>query len=465
MNLINFNPFITYHHFKMDTIDAVINIMRLNCFMGSIDLANAYFSVPILRTDRTFLRFMWNYRLYQFTVLPNGLSSAPRIFTKMLKPVYAHLRQLGHIACGYIDDSFVTADSLDGCVHSIECTANLFTSLGFTINVEKSITTPTQELEHLGFLLNSKSMTVVLTDKKKRTLIQKCNQMLANPTPTIRTLAELIGLIVFSFNAVEFGPLHYRYLEWDKVQALKISGGDFDKSLCLSDEALGDILWWTNNVSTEIRRIDHINYNLSLTTDASEEGWGAVFDTLPHSGVKQATGGRWVHHEKHSHINVLELKASFFGLKSFASDLTNVHIKVSMDNTTAIAYVNHMGGSHSMESNEVAMSIWAFCRQRDIWLTAVHLPGHLNVLADQKSRIFDDKTEWHLNPGVFRKIVLKFVMPEIDLFASRLNYQLKPYVAWMPDPEAQYIDAFTLDIIYFVCFPTFLHVNSSSQEN
>ena len=123
-------------------------------------------------------------------------------------------------------------------------------------------------------------MTVVLlTDKKNCNLIQKCNQMLANPTPTIRTLAELIGLIVLSFNAVEFGPLPYRYLEWDKVQALKNSGGDFDKSLCLSNEALAEILWWTNNVSTEMRRIDHINCNLSLMTDASEEGWGAVFDT------------------------------------------------------------------------------------------------------------------------------------------------------------------------------------------
>ena len=38
----------------MDTIDAVINIMRLNCFMGSIDLANAYFSVPIVRRQNIF---------------------------------------------------------------------------------------------------------------------------------------------------------------------------------------------------------------------------------------------------------------------------------------------------------------------------------------------------------------------------------------------------------------------------
>ena len=35
--------------------------------------------------------------------------------------------------------------------------------------------------------------------------------------------------------------------------------------------------------------------------------------------------------------------------------------------------------------------------------------------------------------------------PNIDLFASRLNYQLKPYVSWMPDQETCLVDAFTLD--------------------
>ena len=104
LNLIDLNQFITYHHFKMDTIDTVINLMRTNCFMGSIDLSNAYFSIPVLHAHRRFLRFKWRDCLFQFCVLPNGLSSGPRVFTKVLKPVYAHLRQLGHITAGYIDD-------------------------------------------------------------------------------------------------------------------------------------------------------------------------------------------------------------------------------------------------------------------------------------------------------------------------------------------------------------------------
>ena len=108
LNLINLNTFIEYHHFKMDTIETVINLMRPNCLIvlwGSIDLANAYFSIPVAIEHRRFLKFEWKHQMYQFKVMPNGLSSAPRLFTKILKPVYAHLRLLGHLACGYIDDS------------------------------------------------------------------------------------------------------------------------------------------------------------------------------------------------------------------------------------------------------------------------------------------------------------------------------------------------------------------------
>ena len=88
----------------MDTIETVISLVRHNCYMASLDLSNAYFSVPINVSDRCYLRFEWNDQLFQFTAVPNGLSSGPRIFTKLLKPVYAVLREMGHVISGYIDD-------------------------------------------------------------------------------------------------------------------------------------------------------------------------------------------------------------------------------------------------------------------------------------------------------------------------------------------------------------------------
>ena len=182
LNLVKLNPFIQYHHFKMDTIDTVINLMRRGCFMASIDLSNAYYSVPIAEEYRCFLRFVWQDELFQFKVLPNGLSSAPRSLKKNLKPVYAHLRQLGHIACGYIDDYFIMSDTYINCLNSIRVTHDLFTSLGFFVNFKKSNLIPSKQMEHLGFILNSTDMTVSLTSKKKISLLAKCRDMTVSLT-------------------------------------------------------------------------------------------------------------------------------------------------------------------------------------------------------------------------------------------------------------------------------------------
>ena len=62
--------------------------------MASVDLKDAYYSIPIAEEDRKLLMFQWKGKYYQFTCLPNGLLSAPWIFTQILKSVYALLRSM-----------------------------------------------------------------------------------------------------------------------------------------------------------------------------------------------------------------------------------------------------------------------------------------------------------------------------------------------------------------------------------
>ena len=91
------------------------------------------------------------------------------------------------------------------------------------------------------------------------------------------------------------------------------------------------------------------------------------------------------------------------------------------------------------------------------WLSAEHIPGSKNVLADQASRIFDENTEWQLNDCVFNEINPNFGEFEIDLFASRLKEKVKNYASWKPDPNAQFIDAFSSswESFAFYAFPPF----------
>lgn len=87
LNLKKFNKSVEYHHFKMDTFENAIKIITKNCYMASIDLRHAYYSVPVATEHQKFLRFQWKGKIYQYTCLPNGISSAPRLFTKLMKPV------------------------------------------------------------------------------------------------------------------------------------------------------------------------------------------------------------------------------------------------------------------------------------------------------------------------------------------------------------------------------------------
>ena len=65
-------------------------------FMVKLDLKDAYFTVPVWKGHQKFLRFIWKETLWEFACLPFGLASAPRTFTKIMKPVVATLRNLGY---------------------------------------------------------------------------------------------------------------------------------------------------------------------------------------------------------------------------------------------------------------------------------------------------------------------------------------------------------------------------------
>ena len=160
LNLKPLNKFVDYHHFKMDTFRTALKLFRPGCFMASVDLKDAYYSIPIAEEDRKLLMFQWKGKYYQFTCLPNGLSSAPRIFTKILKPVYARLRSIGHTFMGHVDDSLLVGQSFDSCHRNIADTAYLFANLGFTIHPVKSVLQPQQKIDFLGFVLDSRDLKI-----------------------------------------------------------------------------------------------------------------------------------------------------------------------------------------------------------------------------------------------------------------------------------------------------------------
>ena len=450
-NFKDLNIDIVYQKFKQSTIEDVFNMITPGCYMTSIDLKDAYYSVSIAKQDRKYLKFSWDGKLYQFTCLGQGISSAPRIFTEIMRVPVSVLRQLGINICAYIDDVILVCDFK--ALGRTECrqAAKLLEALGWIVNYDKSVLEPDQTLVHLGLNFNSVDMTARLTEEKRDNIISLCRDLLECKSPSIRAVARVIGTMVSYSYGAEMGMLHYRSLEHCKSHALVSSAGDFDAKMCISEEGKVELKWWIENVRNECYVLRRPPPAHVLTTDASLEMWGAVFED-------KKTGGFWNQVERTFFINALEMTAILFGLMALCAELNHTHVRVMTDSITAVSYINKKGGCKSMQCNRLACKIWKWCNDRQIYISAAHIPGKDNIEADFLSRNQDSSTEWSLSKTSFEAIIDHFgVAPTIDAFASRINNKVHKFVAWKPDPLAFGIDIFLqpLGHEFFWAFPPF----------
>ncbi|XP_069139303.1 uncharacterized protein [Argopecten irradians] len=234
--------------------------------------------------------------------MPFGLTSAPRIFTKVLKPILAKVRSQGIHAFYYIDDSLVKAADKELCEKNCRVLAETFELAGFQISSEKSLFIASHVIVHLGYLLNSETFTVSLPEQKVRKIVDACSRVLCQESISLRELASLIGLFTSSLRAVRLSGLFYRLVDKEKTKALH-EGLSYDDSVVLDGQSRAEIEWWKDNVDRmNGRPIRSCDPDVVLETDASGDGWGAKFGS-------QMTKGLWSVTEQECHINVLELKA------------------------------------------------------------------------------------------------------------------------------------------------------------
>jgi hypothetical protein len=109
LNLRPLNQYITPPHFKMESIKMVCNIINRKDYLTSIDLQDAFLHILIHPTSRKYLQFHWKGKQFQFRVLPFGLSLAPYVFTKILKPILKWARRKGIRISAYLDDLLIVA--------------------------------------------------------------------------------------------------------------------------------------------------------------------------------------------------------------------------------------------------------------------------------------------------------------------------------------------------------------------
>ncbi|KAE8636869.1 hypothetical protein XENTR_v10003178 [Xenopus tropicalis] len=137
--------------------------MAPNEFLVTLDIKDAYLHVPIFPPHWKFLRFAFKNRHFQFTSLPFGLTSAPRIFTKIMA---AALRSQGVSITPYLDDLLLKAPTLPAATAQLSRVLETLTKLGWKINTTKSRLIPAQRMPFLGMIFDTSLQKIFLPQEK-----------------------------------------------------------------------------------------------------------------------------------------------------------------------------------------------------------------------------------------------------------------------------------------------------------
>jgi len=432
------NECIRYEHFKMEGLVTARQLIEPGDWMAKVDLRDAYFTVPISSSHRRFLRFRWRGVDYEFVCLPFGLSSAPRVFTKVMKPVIAALRSRGIRLVIYLDDILFLNQSRDGLESDIQAAVALLQSVGFLINWEKSFITPVQSIVFLGLIIDSLSMSFALPEGKLDKTRTLCQRALAAGRVRLRDLASIMGMFSWSIPAIPFAQAHYRRVQRSLISSLRSNGSNFGGHVTLSPTARQDLTWWVDNIaSVNGRTFASSEPDLVIFSDASLMGWGASCGSV-------TARGPWTSMDCARHINELELLAALFALQSFTSSSSQISVCLRLDNKTAVSYINRGGGTRSFSMTQISREIVDWCEGRSISVQAVYLPGYLNDIADRESRTLPDSSDWMLHSSSFSFVCSQWKC-SVDLFASAWNHQLPVFYAWNPQPGAAGTDAFSVN--------------------
>ena len=165
--------------------------------MFSFGLKSGYHHIEIHAEHQTFLGFAWENRNYVFTVLPFGLSTAPYIFTKVLKLLEKYWKHNRISIAVFLDDGWSTERDLVKCIEQSKTVRTDILNADFIPNDEKSTWTPTKTIVWLGLQWNSERGTLSITQRR----IDKIHNALSKIVESgyvisARYLAKCVGQII-----------------------------------------------------------------------------------------------------------------------------------------------------------------------------------------------------------------------------------------------------------------------------
>ena len=440
LNLKRFNHSVKKYKFRMEGLKQVRDWIKPDAWFCGMDLKDAYLHIPVCESFRKFLRFKWMDVLLEWCVIPFGLKCSPRVLTKVLKPVIAFIRATWEILISiYMDDLLVQGSTKEQVFLHAQVAALLLMVLGWSLNWKKSDFVPKQKIIHLGFSIDSVSMTISCPPDKIERLRGMCTKVMSEGVVTVHDAEKLLGTMESVRPVTPLAALRYRPFQRQLLRA-KCKVRRPGQLIILSSKSIAALAWWVSpsgfagNSSSAIRECAP---DIEIWTDANKIRGGG------HSSRGDYTQRRWSKEELalDHHINLLETRAAREAIIELAEHGDNVRLHI--DNRTAAAYIRCQGGTKSYSLSQEACQLWEEAQDHGVTiLTPQWISSKENTSADFLSR--NDISQWTfmLNKEMFSQILDHYhLQPTLDAFACRWSAQLPRYMSWHRDPLAVAQDA------------------------
>jgi hypothetical protein len=380
--------------------------------------------------------------------MPFGLKTAPRVFTKILRPVAAWLRENCQTRLTiYMDDILILAASRQETDRQTKLVQTLLESLGWTLSYDKCRLTPAHSIEFLGWDLNFMTEQVRMTRKRRATLLQKLHSflMMAKGRQLVecRKLASLLGELNFLRTQFPTASLYMGALNTTKTMGVRRSG--WTGSTRLTPLLSGELKWWLRTVSHNLPH-NWVTPQTAgtVTTDASPWGWGATL--VQGSSEPRFAWGSWTQTQRRWSSNQKELTAILRATKVFLPSIPRGStLELRSDNTAAVFSLRRWRGTQTRVP--VLREIANLLRRHHCSMRASYIPGAGNGTADTLSRM-GDSAEYYVTTASLMRACTGLGQLELtlDAFASQETRHLQRYCTLdRHDKSAWAVDGLTVD--------------------
>jgi len=458
--------------FKMEHAEHAAKQMRAGDFMFTLDMKSGYHQVPVKEWFKKLLCFEWQGQVYQWQVMPFGLSTAPRAYTKICRRLLQRWRQKGVRCSNYIDDFIFFAATWERALEIRAMVLADLTLAGWYISPGKSMPQPGTMVEYLGLVFCSLPLPHIRVPQrkveraqglfdgvlKKAAKVGEMGVLAGQVRNTGHHLATALGFLQSLRLAVSTVPVFTRELYACMNTLPKVEEGWFEygHKVTISEQALAECRFWQRCLAAwNGFVVAPVAVSRVLYTDGSGEGFGALVHRVTQRREEPALlrmGGSWEAAMDIASV-MTELQGLWRAVIGAGTELIGQTVLHRTDSISTYAVVSKGGSSHSERLTKIVRRLQVYCMVHDINLAAQYVGSEVIIRsgADLLSRSADVSDGAKLNALLFDKIWAVWGPFGADMFASGATVQAKPgagklpYWAMLADGMAAGVDALTAD--------------------